>query len=254
MSDRTFTERQLLALQNPTDRSEGQVIRPHQTATRRHGKWSTILEAGKLPKYGWLWMASVSRQRGPGRNPYEVGGWKAEWFPEADRILADLLQGVGMQPLDLAAIMGGNFDKQLAGYHGWRTMTPAEQQRLGPPPETAESVIGADAATNTPQQVVESGDRWRRPLTTKHAHFICAGNISLMDPMLISDLRDGDTASASHTDPDKPFLWRAKLQEGSVEWVLVGPSTKDRLRTHVADVDQVVVIAGPILGSKGSAE
>ena len=243
MSKTTFTERQLLALQNPTDRSEGQVIRPHPTANRRHGKWSTTLEVGKLPWYGWLWMASVARQRGPGRNPYKVGSWKAEWFPEADQILADLLDGVGDDPIDAAALMGDNFDKRLAGYHSWRTMTPEEIARLG------------TAHTQNPEgaTLMSTGEDWKRKPTAKRVHFTCAGNINIMTRVPACEIRDGDTVTAVEDHPDKPFLWRAKLYGDLVEWIQIEPWTKDRLRPYLEVADQVAIIAGPLLRPEGSS-
>ncbi len=122
-----LTDRQRFALEHPTDRSDFSTRPPPEGASRRHGKWFSILEVGRGPEAPWLWMASVSRQRAPGR-PYLVGQWKDEWFAEADELLRELLCNVGAAPYDVEGHMSGAglHRDQLAGYHRWRVLTPAE--------------------------------------------------------------------------------------------------------------------------------
>ena len=134
-----LTERQGFALRNPTDRSDWAVRPPPEGTTRADGKWRTILEVGRHSASPWLWMASISRQRAPGK-PYVVRAWKAEWFEEADARLATLLEGVGDTPFDLAAYAresGLELDG-MAGYHSWRELSEAEVLAM-PSASTGES-------------------------------------------------------------------------------------------------------------------
>lgn len=127
-----LTDRQRFALEHPTDRSDGVLRPPPEKASRKHGKWLSILEVGRQLKGPWMWMASVSRQRGPGR-PYKVGDWKKEWFVEADKMLEELLKGVGGEGVGVSEHMrqlGLNPDN-LSGYHDWRLLTPGEIAVVG---------------------------------------------------------------------------------------------------------------------------
>ena len=131
----TFTDRQRYAIEHATDRSDGVLRGPPPEASEKHGKWLTILEVGLEPRLPWMWKASISRQRTPGR-PYLVGEWKQEWFAEADKLLRGLLKGVGTEDFDMHEHMRKcnlNPDDVLlhiAGYHLWRSMTPDETAAL----------------------------------------------------------------------------------------------------------------------------
>ncbi len=123
----TFTDRQRYAIEHATDRSDGALRGPPPDASEKHGKWLSILEVAREPRLSWMWKASISRQRTPGR-PYLVGEWKKEWFGEADRILAKLLTGVGDEDFKVYEYMKscGLDPDNVAGYHLWRSLTWGE--------------------------------------------------------------------------------------------------------------------------------
>ena len=123
-----LSERQQHALEHPNDRSDGIPHPPADRCIKMRGKWRTVLEVSNEPGRDWTWMASVSRLRAPGGRPYKTKQWKPEWKDEADALLRELLEGVGDEDIDVQAIarQQGLHPEELAGYHGWRTMTSKE--------------------------------------------------------------------------------------------------------------------------------
>jgi len=95
-----FTERQRYALGHPVDRTSGRVVPNPTYASRRDGRWSSVLIVAKMPCHPWLWEASVARYGDDGR-PMQVRLWHPQWRDEAEGLLAVLLAGVGGPTFDI---------------------------------------------------------------------------------------------------------------------------------------------------------